>query len=132
QRQQQVSWFYDVMGLGYNYRITDIQCALGVSQLKRLRSWIDRRRAIASAYDMAFADIPGIRSLPRIEDRVNVFHLYVILLDLDRFRSGRSEIFSALRAEKIGVNVHYVPIPWHQTYRELGFRPGPWPNAEGP
>jgi len=131
QREKGMTWFYDVEGIGYNYRITDIQCALGLSQLKRLKLWIDRRRVIARAYDRAFAELPGVKPLVQLPDRESVFHLYVVLLDLNQFRAGRSEIFSALRAENIGVNVHYIPIPWHQCYRDLGFRPGQWPNAEG-
>jgi dTDP-4-amino-4,6-dideoxygalactose transaminase len=116
--------------LGYNYRLTDLQCALGSSQLESLTSWVARRRALACRYADAFADEPALE-LPVVRpDRDSAWHLYVIRLRLERLRVGRAEVYRALRAENIGVNVHYIPVPWHPYYQQLGFARGLWPVAE--
>lgn len=130
ERQEKGGWLYEMVALGYNYRLTDIQCALGLSQLKKLDDWLERRRAIAGRYGGAFQelaelDLPGARP-----DCEPAWHLYVIRLNLERLRVGRAEIFRALRAENIGVNVHYIPVPWHPYYQRLGFSKGQWPVAE--
>ena len=130
QRENQGSWYYEMNDLGYNYRLTDIQCALGASQLTKLAGWGARRQAIARRYHEAFDDIPEVE-LPCVkEDRRSAWHLYVIKLNLDRLRVGRETIFRALRAENIGVNVHYIPVPWHPYYQRLGYVRGQWPVAE--
>lgn len=130
ERQEKGSWFYEMVALGYNYRLTDLQCALGLSQLKKLDRWLARRRAIAGVYTEALGGLAEI-SLPTPSfDREPAWHLYPIQLDLTRLRTGRAEIFRALRAENIGVNVHYIPVPWHPYYRDLGYRKGQWPVAE--
>lgn len=130
QREQQGSWYYEMQELGFNYRLTDIQCALGLSQLRRLREWVTRRREIAARYTKALAMLPEIE-VPRVSsDRESAWHLYVIRLNLDRLRVGRDQIFRALRAENIGVNVHYIPVPWHPYYQRLGYARGQWPVAE--
>lgn len=130
ERQEKGSWFYEMVALGYNYRLTDLQCALGLSQLKKLDRWLARRRAIAGVYTEALGGLAEI-SLPMPSfDREPAWHLYPIQLDLTRLRTGRAEIFRALRAENIGVNVHYIPVPWHPYYRDLGYRKGQWPVAE--
>ena len=123
-------WFYEMTALGHNYRLTDIQCALGLSQLQKLDVWLERRRAIASSYNEAFAgmseiEIPAVRS-----DRESAWHLYPIRLNLSKLRVGRGEVFKALRSENIGVNVHYIPVPWHPYYHRLGYDRGQWPVAE--
>jgi perosamine synthetase len=130
QREAAGSWFYEMVDLGYNYRITDFQCALGRSQLRKLVPWIESRRRIARAYDEAFASMPEIELPARVPDRESAWHLYVIRLNLDRLRAGRLEVFNALRAERIGVNVHYIPVPWHPYYATRGYRKGCWPVAE--
>lgn len=130
QRERSGSWFYEMVALGYNYRITDIQCALGLSQLERLHAWVERRRQIARIYDEAFREMPEVRRPTGPEDRESAWHLYVIQLELDRLRVGREQVFRALRAENIGVNVHYIPVPWHPYYQALGYRQGQWPVAE--
>ncbi len=130
QREQTGSWFYEMAELGYNYRITDFQCALGLSQLKKLSAWLDRRRAIAARYMAAFAAMPEIELPVVLLDRAPAWHLYVIRLNLERLRASRAEVFAALRAENIGVNVHYIPVPWHPYYQSLGYRKGQWPVAE--
>ncbi len=130
ERHQQGVWFYEMVALGYNYRLTDIQCALGLSQLKKVEGWLARRRAIAARYTEAFAELPGV-DVPAVQaDCEPAWHLFVILLDPEALRVGRAEIYRALRAENIGVNVHYVPVPWHPYYRELGYERGQWPVAE--
>lgn len=130
ERQEKGSWFYEMVALGYNYRLTDLQCALGLSQLKKLDRWLARRRAIVGMYTEALGGLAEI-SLPMPSfDREPAWHLYPIQLDLTRLRTGRAEIFRALRAENIGVNVHYIPVPWHPYYRDLGYHKGQWPVAE--
>ena len=118
QRAKQGTWYYEMADLGYNYRLTDFQCALGRSQLRKLTGWLERRREIAGAYDAAFAGMPAVRPLAVRPDVYHAYHLYVIRLDLTRLSTSRDEIFRALRAEGIGVNVHYLPVPLHPFYRE--------------
>jgi len=130
QREMAGSWFYEMMDLGYNYRLTDFQCALGLSQLKKLDAWVGRRRAIAGQYNDAFSTLPELELPTVLPDRSHSWHLYVTRLRLDRLRAGRAEVFKALRAENVGVNVHYIPIPWHPYYRNLGYERGRWPVAE--
>lgn len=131
QREVTGSWFYEMVELGYNYRLTDFQCGLGLSQLKKLDTWINQRRKIARYYTEAFSSDPEIEPPTVLPDRESVWHLYVIRLNLDHLRVGRMEVFKALRAENIGVNVHYIPVPWHPYYQKLGYAKGRWPVAEG-
>ncbi len=119
-------WYYEQIGLGYNYRITDIQAALGVSQLGRLDAYVQRRHELADRYDQLLASLPLKRP---VRDRANRsgLHLYVVVLnDADR----RREVFDNLRANGIGVNVHYIPVHLQPYYRSLGFKPGDFPAAE--
>lgn len=123
------SWFYDIVETGMNYRLTDVQCALGLSQLRKLPAWLARRRAIAARYHDAFAAIPELR-LPVVPaDRESAWHLYVVRFRLELLRSDRAAIFAALRAENIGVNVHYVPVHLHTAYGGPGAR-GRFPVSE--
>jgi UDP-4-amino-4,6-dideoxy-N-acetyl-beta-L-altrosamine transaminase len=131
QREANGSFYYEMSELGFNYRLTDIQCALGRSQLRRLPEWIARRREIAAAYDAAFASDSRLERPARRPDRESAWHLYTIRLNLDRLRVDRAQVFRALRAENIGVNVHYIPVPWHPYYQQAGFTRGQWPHAEG-
>ncbi len=130
QREQTGSWFYEMIDLGYNYRLTDIQCALGLSQLKKLPGWVARRREIAARYTAAFSSWPEIELPATLADREPAWHLYVIRLNLYRLYIDRARVFAALRAENIGVNVHYIPVPWHPYYQQLGYARGQWPIAE--
>lgn len=123
-------WTYDMVELGFNYRITDIQCALGVSQLRHLAAWVDRRRAIAARYDQAFAGHPALETPVMRADRAPAWHLYVLRVRAGALRGGRAAAFRALHAENIKVNVHYVPVHWHSYYQGLGFRKGVCPVAE--
>jgi perosamine synthetase len=130
QREAAATWRYEMTELGYNYRLTDLQCALALSQLKKLDRWVARRRAIAARYTGAFARLPELETPTVRPDRDCAWHLYVIRLRLERLRAGRAEIFAALRAENIGVNVHYIPVPWQPFYQERGYGKGRWPVAE--
>jgi perosamine synthetase len=131
QRQSAGQWFYEMMFLGYNYRMPDIGCALGIGQLKRLDSNLARRREIAAEYADAFRELPGVMA-PAIRADVNpAWHLYAIRLKLEKLAADRTQIFRALRAENIGVNVHYIPVHLHPYYRErFGFCGGEFPVAE--
>jgi perosamine synthetase len=131
QREQQGSWLYEMVDLGFNYRITDFQCALGIKQIATLQDRVRRRQEIARRYDEAFSSIAQIKPLGVRSNVSHAYHLYVIQLNLERLSAGRREIFSALRAEGLGVNVHYIPVHLHPYYRErLGTGPGLCPNAE--
>jgi perosamine synthetase len=131
QREQQGSWFYEMVDLGYNYRLTDLQCALGMSQLRKLSASVVRRQAIARQYDAAFAEIPAVEPLGVRPDVSHAYHLYVIRLDLDRLQVDRAHVFAALVAEGIGVNVHYIPVHLHPFYRaRFDTGPGLCPVAE--
>ncbi|MBC8264051.1 MAG: UDP-4-amino-4,6-dideoxy-N-acetyl-beta-L-altrosamine transaminase [Anaerolineales bacterium] len=131
QREQQGSWFYEMVDLGYNYRLTDIQCVLGMSQLRKLPAWVARRQEIARRYDEAFAGVPAVEPLGVRDEVTHAYHLYIIRLDLERLQLTRGKVFSALIAEGIGVNVHYIPVHLHPFYRErFATGPGLCPVAE--
>jgi perosamine synthetase len=131
QRQQSGQWFYEMVLLGFNYRLTDFACALGISQLGKLEKNLGRRREIAARYTRAFREVPAVIS-PAV--RVGVapaWHLYPIRLKLEALSAGRGEIFRALRAENLGVSVHYIPVHKHPYYRErFGYQGGEYPVAE--
>jgi perosamine synthetase len=131
QREQQGSWSYEMVDLGYNYRLTDLQCALGISQLRNLSNWVKRRQEIAKRYNEAFAKMPAVEPLAVRDDVSHAYHIYMIRLDLAQLQVTRAEVFSALRAEGIGVNVHYIPVHLHPFYRNrFGTGPGLCPVAE--
>lgn len=131
QRAQKGTWHYDMVDLGYNYRLTDFQCALGLSQLRKLSGWVERRREIAQAYDAALADLPPVQPLAVLPGVAHAYHLYVVQLALNRLRATREEIFGALRTEGIGVNVHYLPVHLHPFYQQrFATRAGLCPVAE--
>lgn len=124
------SWEYDVVDLGFNYRLPDINCALGVSQLSKSDRWLERRRAIVGAYHTALHGLPMLQLPEQRSDCLSAWHLYVVRLNLETITASRSQVFAALRAENIGVNVHYIPIPWMTHYANLGYIRGQWPVAE--
>lgn len=130
-RQEAGRWFYEMVALGYNYRLTDIGSVLGLSQLRKMDGNIARRREIAARYTGAFSDMPGIIAPTERPDVRCAWHLYPVRVDPERLRVGRAEIFAALRAENLGVNVHYIPVHYHPYYREhFGYRGGEYPVAE--
>jgi UDP-4-amino-4,6-dideoxy-N-acetyl-beta-L-altrosamine transaminase len=119
-------WYYQQVALGWNYRMTDIHAALGLSQFSRLDAYVARRNELANRYDRAFESWP-LTTPWRAPDCLSAFHLYVIRLhDVDR----RREAFDALRAAGIGVNVHYIPVHLQPYYRKLGFALGDFPESE--
>jgi len=124
-------WYYEMHYLGYNYRLTDFQCALGISQFKKLDKFIKRRRYIAALYNKAFSDLEEIVIPHEKKDVRSTYHLYMIKLNLEKLRVDRRTIFDALRAENIGVHVHYIPLhlqPYYQ--KKFGYREGNYPVAE--
>jgi perosamine synthetase len=132
ERAEAGSWLYEMVDLGYNYRLTDLQCALGMSQLRKLTAWVSRRREIARRYDIAFGEMTNVRPLGVRRDVSHAYHLYVIQLDLTRLNTTREKVFTALRDSGIGVNVHYIPVHLHPYYRKrLGTGLGLCPVAEG-
>ena len=131
QRQSAGQWHYEMVLLGFNYRLPDIVCALGIRQLKKLEANLSRRREIAARYTAAFQEISGVIA-PVVKLEANpAWHLYPIRLDLEKLSAGRGQVFRALRAENIGVNVHYIPVHLHPYYRDrFGYRGGEFPIAE--
>ncbi|WP_010097569.1 UDP-4-amino-4,6-dideoxy-N-acetyl-beta-L-altrosamine transaminase [Ornithinibacillus scapharcae] len=123
-------WYYEMQTLGYNYRMTDIQAALGLSQLNRLDAFLLKRKTIANEYTKAFQSIKSVRVPMNLGDRESSWHLYVLRLDLTKLRVDRGTIYLALTEENIGVNVHYIPVYYHPYYRKLGYQKGLCPNAE--
>ena len=122
-------WYYEQQRLGFNYRMTDICAALGLSQLTRIEEFIARRREIAGAYDAAFADLP-VKTPWQHPETASAWHLYVIRIDRHRTSRSHREVFDALREAGIGANLHYIPVYRQPYYRELGFGQGHCPNAE--
>lgn len=125
-------WYYEMQELGYNYRITDMQCSLGLSQLKKLERFISRRREIVQRYNESFGRSPYLIT-PYVEsDRQSVWHLYMLRLRLDKIKKTRRQVFEQLRILKIGVHVHYIPLHLQPYYRNrFGYNRGDFPEAEG-
>lgn len=124
--ENQGPWFYQQLELGYNYRITDIQCALGFSQMKKLDRFLQRRRELAKRYDEAFRDVPEIVTPYQLSNTNSGWHLYII----QALKCDRKQMFEDLRAKGIGVNVHYIPVYSHPYYRKHGYGDTCCPNAE--
>jgi perosamine synthetase len=131
QRHASGQWHYEMVQLGFNYRLTDIACALGISQLKKLEANLARRREIAARYTAAFRNLRGVIA-PSVRPDVNpAWHLYPIRVNPSHLKKDRAHMFRALRAENIGVNVHYIPVHLHPYYRDrFGYQGGEYPVAE--
>lgn len=123
-------WYYEMHELGMNYRLTDIQAALGISQLTKLETFLERRRKWAGLYTQAFSDMEEVITPYQLPHTESGWHLYMLRLDLERFKVGRRQMFEALRAENIGVHVHYIPVYWQPYYQRLGYQQGICPQAE--
>ena len=122
-------WYYQQVELGFNYRMTELQAALGVSQMHRLTQFVEKRHTISNKYNEILKDLPII--LPyQIPESYSGLHLYVIRLKLDELKASRKQVFDALRAKGIGVNVHYIPVHTQPYYENLGFKLGDFPVAE--
>lgn len=123
-------WYYEMQFLGYNYRLTDIQAALGLSQLKKINTFNDLRKKYSSMYHEAFKNIPSIQIPFQDKNSHSSWHIYVIRLQLDQLTGSRKDIFNALRQENIGVNVHYIPVYRLPFYQKLGYQKGLCPKVE--
>ncbi|MFT9819924.1 UDP-4-amino-4,6-dideoxy-N-acetyl-beta-L-altrosamine transaminase [Lysinibacillus sp. NPDC056185] len=123
-------WYYEMKFLGYNYRMTDIQAALGISQMDKLDAFILRRREIVSMYNEAFVNIKEITVPHQLNDTNSSWHLYVIQLEIGQLNTTRKEIFEELQKRNIGVNVHYIPIHTMPYYQGLGYQIGSLPKTE--
>ena len=122
-------WYYEVRSLGFNYRMTDFQAALGLSQFQKLGRFIVRRQKIASMYDAAFQGIPQIIR-PVLDTNHHAYHLYIIQLELEQLKADRDQIASALYYEGIDVNVHYRPLHLQPFYQKYGYKKGDFPVSE--
>ncbi len=122
-------WYYQQIDLGYNYRMTDIQAALGMSQMQRLDEFVTKRHSIARRYDQLLADLPVTTPWQHV-DSYSGLHLYVVRLKLKEIVSTHRQVFEALRAAGIGVNLHYIPVYRQPYYEGLGFKAGHCPEAE--
>jgi dTDP-4-amino-4,6-dideoxygalactose transaminase len=122
-------WYYQQVALGYNYRMTDVQAALGTSQMARIDEYVACRHALARRYDALLADLP-VTTPWQHPDGYSGLHLYVIRLQTDRIARSHREVFDALRALDIGVNLHYIPVHTQPYYRAMGFNEGDFPEAE--
>ena len=122
-------WYYEMQSLGYNYRMTDIQAALGISQLRKSDKFIDRRKEISRLYDSEFRDNPWFDIPPVRSYASSSYHLYPIRFK-DGFKEKKKEIFLKLKEEKLGVQVHYIPVYWHPFYKNMGYKKGICPIAE--
>ena len=122
-------WYYQQVDLGFNYRITDLQAALGLSQLARIGEMLDLRERLVERYDRLLRELPLLLP-PRAADRRSSWHLYAVEIDETRTNRSRAEVFAEMRHASIGVNVHYIPIHVQPHYRRLGFAPGMFPASE--
>jgi UDP-4-amino-4,6-dideoxy-N-acetyl-beta-L-altrosamine transaminase len=129
ERESEGGWYYEQQSLGFNYRMTDLQAALGSSQLARLESMQTRREELATRYDLLLAELPVLLP-PKLADRRSSWHLYVIEIDDKRASKTRAQVFGELRAAGIGVNVHYIPIHTQPFYARRGFKRGMFPASE--
>lgn len=122
-------WYYQQIDLGFNYRMTELQAALGVSQMARLDDYVARRHELAARYDALLADLPVVRPWQH-PDSYSGLHLYVIRLQLDKLGKTHREVFESLREQGIGVNLHYIPVHIQPYYQQMGFKACDYPEAE--
>ncbi len=122
-------WYYQQIELGYNYRMTELQAALGISQMERLDAFVSRRHELARRYDALLQDMPVITPWQH-PDSYSGLHLYVIRLELDKIDKSHRKVFEGLREQDIGVNLHYIPIHTQPYYQKMGFKQGDFPDAE--
>lgn len=123
-------WYYEEISLGYNYRITDFQAALIISQMNKLDAFSERRKKIVNRYNEAFKELPEIIVQEEIPQSDTCRHLYIIRLDLDKLSCSRRQFFDAMAAENIQCQIHYIPVYWFPYYKQLGYNKGMCPKAE--
>ena len=129
-RNRDVEYYYEATELGFNYRLSDLQCSLAISQLARLKDSILHRQNIATQYNQIFTNMDNVTPLSVSTDISHAYHLYVVKIMLENTEFTRDDIFKALRAENIGVNVHYLPVYLHPLYKGMGYKKGICPVAE--
>lgn len=122
-------WYYQQIDLGFNYRMTELQAALGVSQMERLDQYVTRRHQIAKRYDEMLSGLPIVTPW-QLPDSYSGLHLYVIRLKLDKIDKTHREVFESLREQGVGVNLHYIPVHTQPYYERMGFKVGDFPQAE--
>ena len=122
-------WYYEMQTLGFNFRITDIQCALALSQFKKLDAFIARRNQLVEIYDIAFKVLQNVHPAQLVGRDLSGHHLYVLRINFKALKLNRAQLMEALRERQIGTQVHYIPVPAQPYYRNLGFRPEDYPNA---
>ena len=122
-------WYYQMIELGFNYRMTDLQAALGVSQMDRIDDFVARRHELAERYDSLLKDLP-IKTPYQLKEGYSGFHLYVVRLRLDKISMTHKQVFEALRSSGVGVNLHYIPVHLQPFYKDLGFEKGDFPESE--
>lgn len=122
-------WYYQQVELGHNYRMSDLHGALGASQMNRLTSYVSQRHKLAKRYDALLKEFP-VTTPHQVEEGYSAYHLYVILLQLDKIEASHLDVFEALRSREINVNLHYIPVHTQPYYQNLGFKYGDFPEAE--
>ena len=122
-------WYYQMIELGFNYRMTDLQAALGVSQMDRIDDFVARRHELADRYNSLLKDLP-IKTPYQLKEGYSGFHLYVVRLILDKISMTHKQVFEALRSSGVGVNLHYIPVHLQPFYKDLGFEKGDFPESE--
>lgn len=127
---EQGDWYYEMMDLGYNYRMTDIQATLGITQMKRLDEFIEKRQQLAQMYTDKIKQLSTMKAPKQLENTQSGWHLYSVQLDEAALGKTRKEVFEELRIANIGAHVHYIPVYWHPYYQELGYKKGLCPKAE--
>jgi dTDP-4-amino-4,6-dideoxygalactose transaminase len=123
-------WYYEMQALGYNYRLTDVQAALGISQLGRLDKFVARRRRIVKLYRSELSSLPGCSMLSADDDAHSAYHLFPILVDFSKLTISKARMFELLEEKGLHLQVHYIPVHFQPYYRNLGFGPGMFPRAE--
>lgn len=123
-------WSYEQLDLGYNYRLTDIHAALGLSQMKRINSFVERRNVLAKQYFSGLSEASHIKLPEVIGNSISAWHLYVLQIPFDEIGKSRKQIFEVLKNKNVGLNVHYIPVHLQPYFRKLGFKAGQFPNAE--
>jgi len=126
---EDADWYYQQVHLGFNYRMTELQGALGITQMKRLDKFVSKRYILQERYNSLLNSLPLLKPYQN-ESSFSSFHLYPIQIDLDKIKNSRKEVFDQLRKNNIGVNVHYIPIHTQPYYQRLGFQEGDFPNSE--
>ena len=122
-------WYYQQIDLGFNYRMTELQAALGVTQMERLDQYVARRHQLARRYDDLLTDLP-VTTPWQHADSYSGLHLYVIRLKLDQIQKTHRQVFESLREQGIGVNLHYIPVHMQPHYERMGFAPADFPQAQ--